>query len=207
MPIITSLATQNTSFCKQSLQNWNERYHAKSETQFAKSNFPPIRQHSTNNSNSHNPKLALVLFAFNHSANQLTSSPSNKFSKLNHKVDLNHNNTTTYKMLSKKHISRVRFNDASQSENSPSTSATSSRYANQATNSANKTRAANQPSTPPNASRAANPLLIATPTSPALSSNLSATLTPSPPVPTFDHIVGKIFSKSLTPRSLVRTLY
>ena len=110
-------------------------------------------------------------------------------------------------MPSKKDISRVRFNDASQSANSPSTSATSSRYANQATISANKTRAANQPSTPPNASRAANPLLFSTPTSPALSSNLSATLTPSRQVPTFDHIVGKLFSKSLTPRSLVRTLY
>ena len=148
MPINTLLARRNTTYCKQSFQNWNERYIAKSETQFTKSNFPPIMQHSTNISKSHKPELALVFFALNRSANQLTSYPSNKFSKLNHKVDINHINTTTYKMPSKKRITRVRFNDASQSANSPSTSATSSRAANQAANSGNATRAANQPSTP-----------------------------------------------------------
>ena len=197
MPINTSFAGRNTIYCKQSFQNWNERYLAERETQFTKSNFPPIRQHSTNKSKSHNPKLASVLFALNHSANHLTSSPSTKFSKLNHKVDINHINTTTYKMSSKKRITRVRFNDASQSAISLSTSVTSFRAANQATNSANATRAANQQLTPPNAIRAANPLFISTPTSPALSSNISTPLTPSPQVPTFDQIFSKIFSKSL----------
>ena len=70
-------------------------------------------------------------------------------------------------MPSRKSITRVRFNDFSQSASSPSTSATSFRAANQATNSANATRAANQPSTAPNSTRATNPLLISTPTSPA----------------------------------------
>ena len=100
-------------------------------------------------------------------------------------------------MLSKKRITRVRFNGASQSANSPSTSTTSSRAPNQATNSANAIRAANQPLTPPNATRAANSRLNLSPTSPALSSNLSTPLTPSPQVPTFDHIISKMFSKLL----------
>ena len=194
IPINTSLARRNTTCCCQSLQNWNERYLAKREPQLTKSNFPPIKQHSTNNSKSHSPKLASVHFALNHSANQLTNSPSNKFSKLKQK---DHINTTTNKILSKKRITRDRFNAASQSANSPSTSATSSRAANQAANFPHATRAANQSSTLPNATGAANPLLISAPTSPALSSNLSAPLTASPQVATFDHIVGKIFSKSL----------
>ena len=77
-------------------------------------------------------------------------------SKLNQKVNINHINETTCEMPSKKRINRVRFYDATQSSNSPSTSATSSRAANSTTNSANATRAANQTSTPPNATRAAN---------------------------------------------------
>ena len=100
-------------------------------------------------------------------------------------------------MPSKKRNNRVRFTDASQRANSPSKSATPSRAANQTTISANDTRAANQTSTPPNATRTRSPLLFSTPTSPALSSNLSTPQTPSPQVPSFDHIVNKIFSKSL----------
>ena len=197
MSINTSLARRNTTYCKQPFLNCYDSYLAKREIQFNKPNFQPIKHHSTNSSKSQNPKLASVLFALNHSENQLISFPSNNLSKLNHKVNINHINRTTYKMPSKKRITRVRFNDAPQSANSPSTLAASSRAANQATNPTNATRAANQPSTPPNATRAANSRLISSPTSPALSLNLSAPLTPSPQVPTFHHIINKIISKSL----------
>ena len=68
---------------------------------------------------------------------------------------------------------------------------------NQATHSANATRAPNQPISPPTVTRAASPRTVLTPTSPAVSSNPSTPLTLSPQVPTFDHIVVKIFSKLL----------
>ena len=104
-----------------------------------------------NYSKSHYPKIASLLFALNLSKNQLTSSPSNNFSKLNHKLDINHINKNTYKLPSKKPINGVRFTDASQGANSPSTSVTSSHAANQTFISAKATRAADQSSTPPNA--------------------------------------------------------
>ena len=100
-------------------------------------------------------------------------------------------------MPSKKRITRIRFNDASHNANPSSSTATSSRSANQTTNSADATRAPNQPAPPPTTTRTTNPRTILTPTSPALSSNPSTTLTASPQVPTFDHINGKVFSKSL----------
>ena len=100
-------------------------------------------------------------------------------------------------MPSKKRITRVSFNDASHSANPSSSTATSSRTANQATYSADAARAPNQPATRPTATRTANPRTILTPTPPALSSNPSTPLTPSPQAPTFDQMIGNIFSKSL----------
>ena len=61
----------------------------------------------------------------------------------------------------------------------------------------NSTRAANQPLKSPSATRTANPTRITTPTSPALSSNVSTPLTPSPQIPKFDIIANSKFSKSL----------
>ena len=87
-------------------------------------------------------------------------------------------------MPSKKRITRVRVNGASRTANQPSTSQNTTRPATQRSNSPNNTRAASSPQ-------------ITTPTSPALSSNVSTSLTPSPQIPTFDHIVNKILSKSL----------
>ena len=87
-------------------------------------------------------------------------------------------------MPSKKRITRVRFTDSSRTLNQPSTPPTTSRAANQRSNS-------------PSDTRTASSTQITTPTSPALSSNVSTPLTPSPQIPTFDHIVNKIFSKSL----------
>ena len=124
MPINTSLARQNITYCKQLFQNRNERYLTKRETQLNKPNFLPIKRHSTNNSKFHHPKLASVLFHLIHCENRLTGSPSINFSKLNHKLDINHIIKNIYKMPSKKRINRVRLCDASQSTNSPSTSAT-----------------------------------------------------------------------------------
>ena len=100
-------------------------------------------------------------------------------------------------MPSKKRITRVRFNDVSHSAIPISSTATSSSAANQATNSVNAIRAPNHPAAPPSATRTTNPQTILTPTSPALSSNPSTPLTPSPQVSILDHIIGKIFSKSL----------
>ena len=100
-------------------------------------------------------------------------------------------------MPSKKRITRVRFNYCSQNANPSSSTTTSSRAANQATSSANATRAPNQSATSPIATCTANPRTILTPTSLALSSNPSTLLTPSHEIPTFGHIIGKKFSKSL----------
>ena len=140
-----------------------------------------MKQHSTKNPNSLDPKLAPVFFCFKKSTNQLTSS-----SKLNHKFDINYINTITPKMPSKNRITRVHFNDASHSANPSSFTATSSRAADQVTYSANATRAPNQPATTPAATSTANPRTILTPTSLALSSNPSTPLTPSTQVPTFE---------------------
>ena len=87
-------------------------------------------------------------------------------------------------MPSKKRITRVRFSDSSRTANQPSTSLT-------------KSRAANQPSNSPSNIHAASPTRILTPKSPALSFNVSTSRTPSPQIPTFDHIVNEKFSKSL----------
>ena len=57
-PLNTSLARRNTSNCKESYQIRNGRYLAKRETNLNRTNFPPIKQHSTNFTKSHNPKLA-----------------------------------------------------------------------------------------------------------------------------------------------------
>ena len=70
LPFNTSLAKRNRSKCKQSFPIWNGRYLAKRETHLNESNFPPIKQHSTNNPKIHDPKIASVLFALNQSTNQ-----------------------------------------------------------------------------------------------------------------------------------------
>ena len=82
-------------------------------------------------------------------------------------------------MPSKKRITRVRFTDTSRTANQPSSPPTTSRAANKRSNS-------------PSDTRAGSSTRISSPTSPAPSSNVS-----SPRIPTFDHIVNKIFSKSL----------
>ena len=87
-------------------------------------------------------------------------------------------------MPSKKRITRVWFIDASRTANQPSTPPTTSRHAGQRYNSQSNTHAQNA-------------FQIIAPTSPALSSNVSTPLTPSPQIPKLDHIKNKIFSKSL----------
>ena len=86
-------------------------------------------------------------------------------------------------MPSKKRIIRVGFTDASCTANQPSTPPTTSRPAGQRSNSPSNTRATSSTQT-------------ITPTSPALSSSVTTILTPSPHIPTFDHIINRIFSKS-----------
>ena len=194
--INTSIAQRNKTHCKQLFQNGNEKYLAKRDSQFTQPNFPPIRRHFTNVPKSHYPKIASVLFASNYPENKLPNSPSNNFTKFKRNLDINHMNKIKYNIPSKKRITRIRFTDPSRTKNPTSTYATSSRYADQPPNSVGATCAANQPSNSPSATRAANPTLISTPTSTALSSNISIPLTTSPPIPTFDHIFNKIFSKS-----------
>ena len=53
LPLNTFLARRNTSKCKQSFQIPNGRYLTKRENHLNKSNFPPDKQHSTNNPKSH----------------------------------------------------------------------------------------------------------------------------------------------------------
>ena len=120
--------------------------------------------------------------ASNHFGNQLPTSPPNNPSKSKRKLDINYINKNKYNMPSKKRITRVRFTDPSRTANQPSAAS-------------DKSRAANQPSS--NTTRAASPTRILTPTSPALSSDVSSPQTPSPQIPTFYYIVNKIFSKSL----------
>ena len=98
--------------------------------------------------------------------------------------DINYINKDNYSMPSNKRITRVCFTD-------------SSRTANQHSGLPTTTRAAKQRSNSPSDTRAANSTRITTPTSPAPSINVSLPLTPSPQIPTFDHNLNKIFSKSL----------
>ena len=60
LPLNTSLTRRHTSKCKQSFQIRNGRYLVKRKTHMNTSNFPPMKQHSTLNPKSHDPKLALV---------------------------------------------------------------------------------------------------------------------------------------------------
>ena len=87
-------------------------------------------------------------------------------------------------MRFKKRITRVCFTDSSHTENQPSTPPTLSRDANQR-------------SISPSDTSTASSTQISTRTSPALSSKFSTPLIPSPQIPKFDHIINKIFCKSL----------
>ena len=100
-------------------------------------------------------------------------------------------------MLSKKRITRVRFNDAPRAADLQSTSRNATRPACQRLNSPSNSRAVKQHAESSSNPRKANPPPNVTWTSPTHSSNASTPLTPSPHVPTFDYIVSKIFSKSL----------
>ena len=113
-------------------------------------------------------------------------------------------------MPSKKRITRVRFNDASRTIKQPNSNQNTTRPASQSSNSPSNTRTASQRSnSPSNTStasqrsnlpsntRTTSSPQITTPISPALSSNVSTPLTPSPQVPTFKYIVTKVFCKSL----------
>ena len=172
------LISLSKTHCKQSFQNRNELSLATRETQFTEYKFPPIRKHSTNISKSRHPKIEPVLFAYNHPRNQSLTSCSNNHFQSKHNDNLNVNfNDKKYNMPSRKHITRIRFDDASRTANQHSTPPATS-------------RSANQRSKPPSNTRAASSTQITTPTSPALSSNISNPLTPSPQIPTFDHIVN-----------------
>ena len=184
IPINNSLAKQNTTHYKQSFQNQNELSLAKPETHFTNSKFPPIWRISTNISRSHHPKIEPMFFALSHLKNQSPIPKSNNPLNFKHTLKLNYINRHKNSMPSKKRITRVWFTDASRTANQPSTPPTTSRPAVQLSNSPSNTRAASSTQ-------------IITPTPPALSSNASTPLTPSPQIPTFDHIINKIFSKSL----------
>ena len=138
-----------------------------------------------------------MLFASCNSTIQ--SHPSQyKNSNLNHSLPvLKYVNTITNKVLSKKRITRVRFNDASRAADQQSTSENATRPASQRLNSPSNSRAANQQAESSSNPREANPPPNVTRTSPTHSSNAGTPLTPSPHVPTFDYIVSKIFNKSL----------
>ena len=184
MPINTSLAKQITTRCKQSYCNRNELSLATRETQITNSKLPAIRRHSTNTFRSHNPKIESVLFALNHLRNQLPIPKSNNPLQFRHTLETNYINRNKYSMPSKKRIKRVRLTDAFRTANKLSTPPTTSPPAGQRSNSPSNTHAASFTQ-------------IITPTSPALSTNVSTPLTPSPEIPAFDQIVSKIFSKSL----------
>ena len=86
-------------------------------------------------------------------------------------------------MPSKKRITRVRFTNVFRTADQPSTPPKTS-------------RAAKQRSNYPSNTRAASSTRISTTTSPAPSSNISTPLTPTPQIPTFNHLVIKIFSRT-----------
>ena len=100
-------------------------------------------------------------------------------------------------MLSKKRITRVRFNGTSRTANQQSANENATRPTSQRSNLPSNSRAANQRNEPSSDTRATGSRLITTPTSPTHSSDTSTLLTPSPHVPTCDYIVSKIFNKSL----------
>ena len=179
VPINTSLAKRNTTHCKQSGQNWNEMSPATCKTQFTKYNFRPVRRNLTNISKSHHHEIEPVLFALNHFGKQLPTSPTNKSFQFKRTLDINNINKNEHSMPSKKRITRVCFTDSLLTANQPSTPPTTSHAAIQRSNS-------------PSDTRTASSTRITTLTSPALSSNVSTPLTPSPQIPTFDHIVKKI---------------
>ena len=127
IPINISLAKQNTTHCKQSLQNRNAVSLATPETHFANCKFQPIRRHSTNISRCHHPKKEPVSFALNHLRNQSTIPKSNNPLIFKHTLETNCINTHKHGMPSKKRITRVRFTDASRTAKQPSTPPTTSR--------------------------------------------------------------------------------
>ena len=137
---------------------------------------------STNIFKSHHPKIERVLFALNHFRNQLLTSYSNNSFQFKYILETNYFNKNKYSMPSKKRITRVRFTAASRTANQPYTP---------------PPRSANQRSNSPNDTLAASSTQIIPPTSPTLSSNVSTPPTPSPQIPTLNHIVIKIVSKSL----------
>ena len=193
--VYTSLALQNTSNIKQLNQIRNKVTYAQREHKITQLQLPPIESHSTNNSQSHHPKLKSVLFASRRSNNQLLSkiiknSPSTK-------SNLNLINLIEQTMPSKKKITRVRFNDASRNVESQSSIGNTTRSASSHSQNPTGSRSANQPPENLPTSHESDTPLNTTPTSPTHSSNASTPLTPSPHVPTFDYIVSKIFNKSL----------
>ena len=145
------------------------------KTHFTNSKFLPIRRDFTNTSRSHHPKIEPVLFALNHLRNQSPVSKSNNPLKFEHTLETKYINRHKYIRPSKKRINRVWFIDASPTVNQPSTPPTTSRPAGQRSNSPSNTRAASSTQ-------------LITPSSPALSSNVSTPLTPSPQIFTFDTI-------------------
>ena len=169
--------------------------YAQREHQITQLQIPPIKSHSTNNSQSHHSELKSVLFASCHSRNQLHPSKlknSNQSSSV-----FNYVNSINNRMPSKKRITRVRFNDASRAADQLSTSDNTTRPASTRSNLPTSSRAANQSTQNLSTPHAASTALNTTPTSPTHSSNASTPLTPSPHVPTFEYIVSKIFNKSL----------
>ena len=184
IPINTSLAKQNTIQYIQSFQIPNELSLATRETQSFMSPFPPTRRHSSDFSKSHHPEIESVLFASNHLGNQFPDFYSNNSLQFKNTSDINYIDKILYNLPSKRRITRVRFTEASRKANQPSTPPTTSSTANQRSNSQSGTRTASS-------------TRISTPTSPAPSSNVNTPLTASPQIPTYNHIVNKIFSKSL----------
>ena len=103
------------------MQNWIERYLAKQETQFTQFIFPPFRRHSANISKSHYSQIESALFAINHPRNQSFTSNLNNSLSSKHILETNFFNKKNNNLPFKKRITRVRFNDASRTENQSST--------------------------------------------------------------------------------------
>ena len=177
-PLCTSLALQNTSDNKQLIQIRNKVTDAQHEHQITQLQIPPIKSHSTNNSQSHHPELKSVLFASCHSRNQLHPSKlknSNRSSSV-----FNYVNSINNRMPSKKRITRVRFNDASRAADQLSSNDNNTRPASTRSNSPTSSRAANQSTQNLSTPHAASTALNVTPTSPTHSYNACTPLTPSP---------------------------
>ena len=165
-PLCTSLALQSTSNSKQLLQIRNKVISAQREHQITQSKIPPVKSHSTNNSNSHHSKLKSVLFASCNSRNQLHPPNHTKF---NHSLSVSqYVNSINSKMPSKKRITRVRFNDASRAADQQSTSGNTTRPASTRSNLSNHSRTANQTTQNSSTSREARTPHNTTPTSPTI---------------------------------------